>query len=132
MPFGQVKTTIAHEANHVLLGHHIRIAGKDPELSNIAADHVINNILLKDGFEPIPGWLCDPRVSSTSTPAFITTRSSRPAKKWSSTPRAEAARATFSGEGMTPDEIDDFCEDLNTGQLAVEVDRSEEEPNDGK
>src|SRR5579883_585411 len=45
MPFGQVKTAIAHEAAHCALGHHTRMASKDPQLANIAADHVVNNIL---------------------------------------------------------------------------------------
>lgn len=61
MPFGQIKTALAHEAIHCANAHHVRMQGRDLELSNIAADHVVNNILLDDGFEAIPGWVCDQR-----------------------------------------------------------------------
>lgn len=63
----QVKTFIAHEAGgHIGLSHHTRMGNRDKRKFNIAADHVVNNILNDCGFEPIDGWLCDPRYKGMS------------------------------------------------------------------
>ncbi|MDD2765822.1 MAG: VWA-like domain-containing protein [Opitutaceae bacterium] len=54
----------SHEVLHPGLGIFERSAGHDHELSNIAHDHVINNILTHD--DPawfIPGGLCDPQFA---------------------------------------------------------------------
>ena len=57
----QRMTAIAHELWHKMLLHVVRRGGRDPELYNIAGDHVINIILSKGGFAPlvnikVPGW----------------------------------------------------------------------------
>lgn len=55
----QVNTFLAHEAAHVMLGHHLRMGGRDPQKWNMATDHAINNMLEASNFTPIDGWLCD-------------------------------------------------------------------------
>lgn len=42
----QLITVLLHEALHILFGHHLRRGGYDPEIWNIAADHVINLTIL--------------------------------------------------------------------------------------
>ena len=50
---------IAHEVQHCALKHHLRRNGRDPELWNVACDHVINLGLRKHGFK-LPSWVyCD-------------------------------------------------------------------------
>lgn len=52
-------TLMVHEWCHVAFGHSVRRGGRDARVWNEATDHVINNILLEKGYEPIEGWLCD-------------------------------------------------------------------------
>jgi predicted metal-dependent peptidase len=52
-------TLICHELLHILLGHHLRLRGRDHELWNVATDYVINLILVEMGFEPLDNWLYD-------------------------------------------------------------------------
>ena len=59
LAYKQRSTLICHELLHILLGHHLRMRGKDGQLWNVATDHVINLILVKMGFEPLDNWLCD-------------------------------------------------------------------------
>lgn len=41
--------TLAHEVGHITLKHAIRVGGRDKRIFNIAADYVVNSILLEDG-----------------------------------------------------------------------------------
>jgi len=41
--------TLAHEVGHITLKHAIRVGGRDQKIFNIAADYVVNAILLEDG-----------------------------------------------------------------------------------
>ena len=41
---------VVHEANHVALLHPVRLGDRDPEVFNMAADHMINLMLLDNGF----------------------------------------------------------------------------------
>ena len=59
-------TLICHELLHILLGHHLRMRGKDGELWNCACDYVINQILVDMGFTPIDEWLFDPQYKGKS------------------------------------------------------------------
>lgn len=61
LPFDVLKTLLMHEAGHVAYQHPLRMAGKDPELANIAGDHVVNLILKQGDYKPWEGWLCDPQ-----------------------------------------------------------------------
>jgi len=68
------KTVVAHEIWHLILNHLDRMEGLDSDIHNQAADHVINNGLLEDGFEIGPdedfGGIkpcCDPRFKNMST-----------------------------------------------------------------
>jgi predicted metal-dependent peptidase len=54
-------TIVAHEVMHCALGHHTRRAGRDPELWNIACDHVVNLVLQKAGFVIPETGYCDPQ-----------------------------------------------------------------------
>lgn len=62
---------LAHEAMHVALKHMLRMAviPQDQwEKYCEAADHVINLMLVEDGFEPIhPDWFCDPAYKDMTT-----------------------------------------------------------------
>lgn len=42
---------LAHELWHVAYQHPFRINGRDPQISNIAMDHIINTKLLADGYK---------------------------------------------------------------------------------
>ena len=58
---------LAHEAWHVAFQHMFRLMGRDPEIWNQAADHVINLMLLDNGFELPPNGLHDPAYKGLST-----------------------------------------------------------------
>ena len=58
---------LAHEAMHVVYMHMLRREWRDPELYNKAGDYVINNDLLKQGFELIEGSLHDPQYDGMFT-----------------------------------------------------------------
>jgi predicted metal-dependent peptidase len=59
--------TLAHEAAHCALLHHIRMTGRNPFLWNVAGDHVINNQLTEDKVGKMPeGGLCDPQYKGWS------------------------------------------------------------------
>ena len=63
-------TLLAHEALHVALKHMIRaesITQEQWDTFNNAGDYVINQMLLDDGFEAIPGWLQDDKYKNMST-----------------------------------------------------------------
>lgn len=66
LTYGQRITLVAHETMHVALMHHLRRFNRDFERFNIAGDHVIDNILENERFEPIDGWLCDSRFAGMS------------------------------------------------------------------
>jgi predicted metal-dependent peptidase len=61
LSFDQIKTLLMHECGHLAYAHHVRMAGKDPRLANMAGDHVVNLILKKGAYAPIEGWLADPK-----------------------------------------------------------------------
>jgi len=74
----QRMTCMAHELWHKMLLHNVRRGTRDPELYNVAGDHVINLILTKAGFAPlvnvkVPGWgqpftwVCDERFDGMTT-----------------------------------------------------------------
>lgn len=67
LPDKQRATLLAHEIWHIAFDHLIRSTGLDPERFNAAADYVINETLVKQGFEPIPGWLHDKQYYGMST-----------------------------------------------------------------
>ena len=46
---GQLVFLVAHEVMHVVLSHDVRLGNRDHQLFNIAADYVINQILVEDG-----------------------------------------------------------------------------------
>lgn len=60
---------LAHEAWHVALQHVLpdRTKGRDPNIWNQAADHVINNMLVDSGYRIPKGGLCDPAYRGMST-----------------------------------------------------------------
>lgn len=60
---GQRLTVMFHEYLHIALGHDIRGIGLDHTLWNIATDQVINNNILRMGFDPVENWLCDPQFA---------------------------------------------------------------------
>jgi len=66
LAYKQRSTLICHELLHILLGHHLRMRGKDLELWNAACDYVINLILVQMNFEPLDNWLLDPKYKGWS------------------------------------------------------------------
>lgn len=66
LSYKQRSTLICHELLHILLGHHLRMRGKDGELWNCACDYVINLILVQMNFEPLDNWLYDPKYKGWS------------------------------------------------------------------
>ena len=65
----QTMAVIAHEVLHVAARHHLRLAGRDPRLWNIATDLVINTILAAAGYELPEGALLDREGRSAGLPA---------------------------------------------------------------
>ena len=66
LTYDQRATLICHELLHILLGHHLRMRGKDGETWNSACDYVINLILRNSGFKPIDNWLYDTKYTGMS------------------------------------------------------------------
>ncbi|MGA4544556.1 DUF2201 family putative metallopeptidase [Uniformispora flossi] len=65
---------LAHEMLHAALGHDRRVAGRDPELFNIACDFVINDWLVQMGVGDMPeGLLYDPQLTGLSAEAVYDT-----------------------------------------------------------
>lgn len=62
----QVMTVLAHEVLHIVFKHGLRRGSRNPQLWNISCDYAINYILVESGFEPLAGWLYDPRFASMS------------------------------------------------------------------
>ena len=56
----------AHEVLHPAQHHHTRRRGRNPELYNVAADHVVNLILKACGFLIPEEWYCDARFEGKS------------------------------------------------------------------
>lgn len=68
MDLDELQTVLQHEAEHVAFGHSWRRRGRDPELWNQAADHVINTGLEAAGKRFPPGpWCMDKRFAGMST-----------------------------------------------------------------
>jgi predicted metal-dependent peptidase len=57
---GQLKGMICHETLHVALGHPWRAKGRDPDRWNVAADYVINPMVISAGMELADGMLFAP------------------------------------------------------------------------
>jgi predicted metal-dependent peptidase len=65
---GQRVTLLGHETFHVILEHCLIMKNfPNKKKFNYAADYVINCFLVEAGFEPIPGWLYDPKYKGMST-----------------------------------------------------------------
>ena len=62
-------TLLSHELWHTGFDHMSRLDGRDPELWNIAADHVINLKMIKDGFsfKGLEFGCMDPQYENMST-----------------------------------------------------------------
>ena len=58
---------VVHEANHVALLHPVRLGNRDHKVFNMAADHMINLMLLGNGFELPEGGLHDSKYTDMST-----------------------------------------------------------------
>jgi len=73
-PVEAMKTGFAHETYHIALQHIFRRGNRDAmavdangqEIScwNIACDYVINAMLERDGFTPIPGWAITKEITA--------------------------------------------------------------------
>ena len=84
LSLAEVRTVLAHEVLHVLLGHHERRAGRDPEKWNMAADYAINPILEREKFFSLPkGALLDARYVGKSAEQIYALLRSRPDDKGS-------------------------------------------------
>src|SRR3990167_8203451 len=54
LPSNQLQAVLAHEVLHCGLLHMFRRGARDPQLYNIAADHVVNNVLVEWGYQLPP------------------------------------------------------------------------------
>lgn len=63
----QTKGLFKHEVMHLALLHHVRRGNRDGERWNMAADYVINALLLKSGEELPPDGLVDEKYADFST-----------------------------------------------------------------
>ena len=64
---GELIGLLAHEVWHVAFRHMLRKGDRDPERWNIAGDHVINLLLLADGFELPEGGCYDEQYTGMTT-----------------------------------------------------------------
>lgn len=70
LPLEHKISALAHEVCHKMLLHSTRRGDRDPFIWNIAADNVVNIILTKNKFKPIPGyWICDMKYDGWSVEA---------------------------------------------------------------
>ena len=60
-------TLLAHEIWHIAFEHLMRLGGLDPQRWNSAGDYIINEVLVSQGFKPIPGWLHDEKYYGMTT-----------------------------------------------------------------
>ena len=58
---------LAHESWHVAFNHMHRVGARDPKTFNQAADYVINNMLVANGFTLPKGALIDPQYDDMTT-----------------------------------------------------------------
>jgi predicted metal-dependent peptidase len=61
------KTLLAHEVSHVAYSHLLRVGTRHKQMWNVAADYVVNDILLRNNFPKMEGMLLDSRFSEKST-----------------------------------------------------------------
>jgi predicted metal-dependent peptidase len=66
LPIGQQEGILVHEILHAALLHPIRARERDPQLWNIAADIVVNGMIIHSGFELPPGGLRDEQLEQLS------------------------------------------------------------------
>lgn len=62
----EIMFILAHEVLHKAFRHAFRLHERQPELWNISADMVINDMLVKDGFSMIKGAIKDSRFGANS------------------------------------------------------------------
>jgi len=67
LPIDQVKGLLAHEALHYMLKHPLRRGDRDPRKWNMAADYVINEMLVDSGFSLPEGGLRNPAYNGMTT-----------------------------------------------------------------
>lgn len=67
---GQLMFLLAHEAGHIMLLHVQRMKGLIPNIANLAADYVLNDLLVADGFEFIEGGALDPQYTGAMEPVY--------------------------------------------------------------
>lgn len=72
LPFDQIVGSLAHEVMHCALGHHARRGKRDLHDYNVAADYVINPLLLDEGFTLPAGVLVDSRFRDMSVEQVYT------------------------------------------------------------
>lgn len=65
-----VMTLNAHEVAHIALLHGERLHERHHKIWNAACDYAINEMLVDADFEPIDGWLYDPRFKGMSADAI--------------------------------------------------------------
>ncbi|MCP4279734.1 MAG: hypothetical protein GY776_06965 [Alteromonas sp.] len=67
LSFESVSFVLAHEVLHKCFLHAYRLNGRDPKIWNMAADYVINQILIAEGFvmPPEAPGLLDPTIKAT-------------------------------------------------------------------
>lgn len=58
---------LLHETCHIAYMHHLRRNNRDAETWNEAADYIINNILIKEGYQMPKGGLHDAKFSGQNT-----------------------------------------------------------------
>lgn len=61
----EIKGVLAHETMHPALGHIFRMAGRDPEVGNHAADYAINPYVIGSGLRLPKGTLLDPKYDGS-------------------------------------------------------------------
>ncbi len=120
------ETAIAHEVLHCVLKHVYRLRGREPKLANVAADHVVNLLLLEDGWPLWPNAYADQRFRGLSfEEVYAILKNERDAQNPSPQPQPQPQP-----EEGDEDEDDQDADDQADQDDSDESDDGEEETED--
>lgn len=101
---------LLHEAMHVAFLHILRLGGRDADIWNQAADHVINLMLIARGFKMLPVGLANPKFKDMSTEEVY--------NHLIANPQDQSAASPEKGGGMG--DIKEHPEGASIGQEEIE------------
>jgi predicted metal-dependent peptidase len=129
----EIKGVLAHETMHPALGHIFRVAGRDPEVANEAADYAANPYIVASGLKLPKGALLDSRYDGSLEENYAklmrereqqrsqSQKQQQPAKQ----PQSQSSNAPGQGKGNDPGQPD------QNGQQQGQPDQGQGKPQPG-